>query len=60
MKPETRVEKYLAKMGGQNVETPDPITRVEYFLQAIIDAGGGGGGDVDIATNADLLDELYS
>jgi len=42
--PITRTETFLAKAGGQSVETPTPITREETFLQAIIDNGGGGGG----------------
>ena len=42
--PITRKETFLAKAGGQSVETPTPITREETFLQAIIDNGGGGGG----------------
>ena len=42
--PITRKEHFLAKAGGQSVETPTPITREETFLQAIIDNGGGGGG----------------
>ena len=42
--PITRKEHFLAKAGGQSVETPTPITREETFLQAIIDNGSGGGG----------------
>ena len=42
--PITRKEHFLAKAGGQSVETPTPITREETFLQGIIDNGGGGGG----------------
>lgn len=42
--PITRKETFLAKAGGQDVVTPEPITRTEQFLQAIIDNGGGGGG----------------
>jgi len=50
--PITRTETFLAKAGGQSVETPTPITREETFLQAIIDigSGGGGGGGALIAT----------
>jgi len=48
--PITRTETFLAKAGGQSVETPTPITREETFLQGVIDAiasgGGGGGGAV--------------
>ena len=50
MEPITREETYLAKAAGQNVKTPEPITRVEHFLKNLIDhisqigSGGGGGG----------------
>lgn len=44
IKPITREESFLAKLGGQDVTTPEPITRTEQFLQAIIDNGAGGGG----------------
>lgn len=43
IKPITREEIFLAKAGGQDVETPEPITRREKLLQGIIDNGGGGG-----------------
>lgn len=42
IKPITREEMFLAKAGGQDVETPEPITRREKLLQSIIDNGGGG------------------
>lgn len=50
MDPITRKEMFLARAGGQDVETPEPITREETFLQEIVDnieSGGGGasGGD---------------
>lgn len=41
--PITREEMFLAKAGGQDVKTPEPITRREKLLQGIIDNGGGGG-----------------
>lgn len=43
IKPITREEMFLAKAGGQDVETPEPITRREKLLKGIIDNGGGGG-----------------
>jgi len=53
--PITRTETFLAKAGGQSVETPTPITREETFLQGVIDAigsgGGGGGGGGVLAVN---------
>lgn len=44
MNPITRKEMFLASAGGQNVETPTPVTREEVFLDAIAKGGGGGGG----------------
>ena len=44
MNPITRKETFLAKAGGQSVNTPKPITREEMFLQKIAENGGGGGG----------------
>ena len=38
--PLTRREKFLAKAGGADIETPTPVTREEMFLSAI--TGGGG------------------
>lgn len=55
IKPITREEMFLAKAGGQDVETPEPITRREKLLQGIIDNGGGGGskpqGTISITEN---------
>lgn len=49
MNPITRKETFLAKAGGQSVNTPKPITREEMFLQKIAENGGtgtgGGSGD---------------
>jgi hypothetical protein len=47
--PITRKEFYLAKAAGQAVETPEPITREEMYLDAIAE-GGGGGGDITLTT----------
>lgn len=52
MEPYTRVEKFLARASGQNVSTPEPYTRIEIYLQNLIDhiekidngSGGGGSG----------------
>ena len=43
MNPITRKETFLAAAGGQDVNTPTPITREEVFLDAIAKSGGGGG-----------------
>lgn len=45
IKPITREEMFLAKLAGQNVNTPEPITRKEKLMQRIIDNGISGGGD---------------
>lgn len=43
--PYTRIERYLAKLAGQDVDIPDtPITRIECYLAYLCDNGGGGGG----------------
>lgn len=42
--PITRKEHFLAKAAGQDVETPEPITREEMYLDAIASGSGGGGG----------------
>ncbi len=41
MDPITRKETFLAKAGGQDVTTPTPVTREEYFLNEIANGGGG-------------------
>lgn len=51
--PITRQEMYLAKMAGQSVDTPEPITRVEkLYEQIILNGGGGGGGDTPTQTKS--------
>lgn len=35
LEPRTRMEKFLAKIAGQDVDTPTPITREEAFLNSI-------------------------
>ncbi len=67
----TRMEKYLTKMAGNNdVDVPEPITRFEHYLKAIIDnisSGGGGGGggggvfivNVDMQTMTLTLDKTW-
>lgn len=42
--PITRQEIFLAKMAGQSVDTPEPITRVEKLYEQIILNGGASGG----------------
>ena len=44
LEPITRKEKYYAKINGQDVEIPQPITREEHYLYEIAKGGGGGGG----------------
>lgn len=43
--PYSRIERYLAKLAGQDVDIPDrPITRIECYLDYLVNNGGGGGG----------------
>lgn len=44
MEPVTRKELFMAAAAGENVSTPKPVTREEYFLSKI--GGGGAGGGV--------------
>lgn len=40
--PTTRLERYLARLAGQDVSIPDtPITRIECYLAYLIENGGG-------------------
>lgn len=40
--PNTRLERYLARLAGQDVSIPDtPITRIECYLAYLIENGGG-------------------
>ena len=41
LNPITRREVFLAAAGGQQVETPEPITREEMYLKKIAEGGGG-------------------
>lgn len=50
MKPRTREEKYLAKIAGVDITTPEPRTRKEHYLNVIAEHGGGGGGGGAIPT----------
>ena len=42
--PQTRSEKFLAKIAGEDQELPVPQSRAELFLKAIAENGSGGGG----------------
>lgn len=44
--PQSRNEAILMNMLGASYELVDPQSRIEYLLQEILNAGGGGGGDV--------------
>lgn len=50
--PITRKELYLAKLSGQDVEIPEPITREEKYLYAAIMSGGSGTGGATPDWNA--------
>lgn len=45
IEPITREEMFLAKLAGQDVQTPEPITRKEMLLSKAIENGGAGGGE---------------
>lgn len=45
--PITRKEHFLAKAAGESVNTPEPVTREEMYLDAIASGSGGGGGGAD-------------
>lgn len=49
-----REEQYLAKIAGEDVAVPTPLTREEALLDKIAKNGGGGGGsDLPEVTSAD-------
>lgn len=40
--PYSRIERYLARLAGQDVDIPDkPITRIECYLDYLVNNGGG-------------------
>ena len=45
--PQTRSEKFLAKIAGEDQALPIPQSREEMFLKAIAENGSGGGGGGD-------------
>lgn len=45
IEPITREEMFLAKLAGQDVQTPEPITRKEKLLNEAIENGGASGGE---------------
>ena len=44
--PQSRNERILMNMLGASYTLEDPQSRIEYLLQLILEAGGGGAGDV--------------
>lgn len=62
MIPNTRTEKYLAAIAGEDVEIPVPLTRIDKYLYQIAVNGGGSGGSsgsglpaVTVADNGKFL-----
>lgn len=46
--PQSRNEKYLAKIAGQEIELPnEPLSREEQYLEYIATHGGGGGSSLE-------------
>lgn len=53
--PVTRIQQYLNRIAtGEGTIPPYPITRIEYYLQYIIEHGGGGGASFEVV----IVDEL--
>lgn len=53
MNPITRVEMFLNAAAGNEQALPDPVTREEVFLKAIVEAQSGGGGGLPSVSDAD-------
>lgn len=53
--PKTPIEKYLAKIAGNDVELPTPKTAMEYALNAIAESGGGSGGGGDVYDAVEII-----
>lgn len=56
IEPITREEMFLAKLAGQDVQTPEPITRKEILLSKAIENGGDGG---SVDSYFDTFFDLY-
>ena len=53
--PYSRIERYLAKLAGQDVDIPDkPITRIECYLDYLVNNGGGA-----LASNAGAHNSIF-
>lgn len=39
MNPVTNAEQYLARMSGEDVELPEPLTNIEMYLKRILERG---------------------
>lgn len=48
----TRTERYLSAIAGDDITPPEPITRIEQYLQAIYESGGASGHGV-LTANSD-------
>ncbi len=60
LNPITRREVFLAAAGGQQVETPEPITREEKFLKAIADNAGGERTVIPVTFEWDVQEQVYN
>ena len=59
--PESRKEAYLAKAAGMDVEIPEqPESRLEQYLEAIAEGGGGGGTSYTAGDGIDITDNTIS
>lgn len=59
--PQSRNEKYLAKIAGQEVELPnEPLSREEQYLEYIATHGGGGGSSLEAGDYIDIIEGVIS
>ena len=59
--PESRKESYLAKAAGMDVEIPEePRSRLEQYLNAIAEGGGGGGTTYTAGDGIDITNDTIS
>lgn len=59
--PASRTESYLAKAAGEDVTIPEkPLSRIEQYLEAIAEGGGGGGSINVVQTTGQSTSDVMS
>ena len=60
--PFNPLEKYLAKMNGEDVDIPNPTNGLEYQVKKLAESGGSGGGTFDfhVTVSWDDINDIYS